>query len=288
MAERIPTRTRGADAPLSTAKNRMPRRGRSGVTDEDDVLVGRTVTIYRPRQELYDFWRDFRNLPLFMENIESVECRWTATFALGGARAGRRDRGVGLAASPKTIPGEVIAWRSVEGASVDNSGRVEFRDSPNGARHRSSARPSRTTRRAASSARCSRRYFSASRTSRRARICGASSSSWKPARSPTSATRPSRRAGRLTGESHARTDLAGKARRSCRDRSGSADPESARRHHPHHLHRDLRLGPASVRSLHPGHEGWRHPRPRVHGRSGRGWRPATRSSRWASAWSCRS
>jgi uncharacterized membrane protein len=37
-----------------------------------DTLVARSVTIKRPRQELYDFWRDFRNLPLFIENIKRV------------------------------------------------------------------------------------------------------------------------------------------------------------------------------------------------------------------------
>ena len=129
MAERI-TRTRGADAPLSTARNPNPAAAGLGVTDEDDVLVGRTVSIYRSRQELYDFWRDFRNLPLFMENIESVEVmdgplsHWVVRGPAGtdlewGSRI------------TEDIPGEVIAWRSVEGASVDNSGRVEFRDSPN-------------------------------------------------------------------------------------------------------------------------------------------------------------
>jgi uncharacterized membrane protein len=30
------------------------------------------------------------------------------------------------------IPGEVIEWRSADGASVKNSGRIEFRDSSNG------------------------------------------------------------------------------------------------------------------------------------------------------------
>jgi uncharacterized membrane protein len=129
MAERT-TRTRGVDAPLSTARNPNPAAAGLGVTDEDDVLVGRTVSIYRSRQELYDFWRDFRNLPLFMENIESVEVmdgplsHWVV----------RGPAGTDLewdSRITEDIPGEVIAWRSVEGASVDNSGRVEFRDSPN-------------------------------------------------------------------------------------------------------------------------------------------------------------
>ncbi len=129
MAERT-TRTRGADAPLSTAKDPNPAAAGLGVTDDDDVLVGRTVSIYRSRQELYDFWRDFRNLPLFMENIESVEVmegplsHWVVRGPAGADL--EWDSRI-----TEDIPGEVIAWRSVEGASVDNSGRVEFRDSPN-------------------------------------------------------------------------------------------------------------------------------------------------------------
>ncbi len=129
MAERT-TRTRGADAPLSTAKNPNPAAAGLDVRDEDEVLVGRTVSIYRSRQELYDFWRDFRNLPLFMENIESVEVmdgplsHWVVRGPAGADL--EWDSRI-----TEDIPGEVIAWRSVEGASVDNSGRVEFRDSPN-------------------------------------------------------------------------------------------------------------------------------------------------------------
>ncbi len=129
MAERT-TRTRGDDAPLSTAKDPNPAAAGLGVTDEDDVLVGRTVSIYRSRQELYDFWRDFRNLPLFMENIESVEVadgplsHWVVRGPAGADL--EWDSRI-----TEDIPGEVIAWRSVEGASVENSGRVEFRDSPN-------------------------------------------------------------------------------------------------------------------------------------------------------------
>jgi uncharacterized membrane protein len=129
MAERT-SRTRGADAPLSTARNPNPAAAGLGIEDEDDVLVGRTVSIYRSRQELYEFWRDFRNLPLFMENIEAVEVsdgdlsHWVVRGPAGADL--EWDSRI-----TEDVPGEVIAWRSVEGASVDNSGRVEFRDSPN-------------------------------------------------------------------------------------------------------------------------------------------------------------
>ena len=129
MSERI-SGTRGGDAPLSTARKPDPAASGLDVTDEDDVLVGRTVSINRPRQELYDFWRDFTNLPLFMENIEDVEVldatrsHWVVQGPTGDLEWN--------SLIVEDVPGEVIAWRSIEGANIDNSGRVEFRDSSNG------------------------------------------------------------------------------------------------------------------------------------------------------------
>src|SRR4051812_25767801 len=132
MAEQI-TGTRGDDAPLSSARKPDPAASGLEVDDESYELVGRTVTIDRPRQELYAFWREFRNLPLFMENIESVtlldgdgnRSHW---IVRGPANSDLEWDSV----ITEDVPGEVIAWRSVEGARVPNSGRVEFRDSTNG------------------------------------------------------------------------------------------------------------------------------------------------------------
>jgi uncharacterized membrane protein len=129
MADRI-SRTLGGDAPLSTAKDPNPAAAGLETADEDAELVGRTVSINRSRQELYAFWRDFRNLPLFMENIESV--------SVDGERSHWKVKGPANSEFEwdsiitEDVPGELIAWRSAEDESVQNSGRVEFRDSPNG------------------------------------------------------------------------------------------------------------------------------------------------------------
>ena len=130
MTERT-TRTRGNDAPLPAARNPDATAAGLDVQDEDAELVGRTVSIFRDRRELYDFWRDFRNLPLFMENIEEVTI-------LEGNRSHWVVRGPANSdfewdsIVTEDVPGELIAWTSVEGADVKNSGRVEFRDSDNG------------------------------------------------------------------------------------------------------------------------------------------------------------
>jgi uncharacterized membrane protein len=132
MAEPI-SRTAHDDAPLSAAKspNVLAANGQHLQAEKGDVLVGRSVTIDHPRQELYAFWRDFTRLPLFMHNIKSVAVIDAA-----------RSHWVVAAAAGKTVewdstitvdePGRLIAWRSAEGASVRNSGQVEFRDSPDG------------------------------------------------------------------------------------------------------------------------------------------------------------
>ena len=120
-----PDRTLFGDGPLSAA-----RGGPSGDWDES-TLVARAITINRPRQELYDFWRQFRNLELFLENVRSVtpidrlRSHWVIEAPAG--------RTVEFTSSiTEDEPGRTIAWTSEEGADVTNSGRIEFEDAPAG------------------------------------------------------------------------------------------------------------------------------------------------------------
>jgi uncharacterized membrane protein len=134
------SRTSHDDAPLSAAKNPDPMafnaRAFEGTTFEGelpphrgDVLVARSVTIDRPREELYDFWRHFKNLPLFMDNVHSVTVQSeTHSHWVIEAPAGKTVEWD--AVITRDEPGRLIAWESLEGASVRNSGRVEFLDSP--------------------------------------------------------------------------------------------------------------------------------------------------------------
>lgn len=98
---------------------------------KDYALVGRTVTIDTPRPELYRFWRDFSNLPRFMENVQSVELlpdgrsRWCLA-----APAGQTVELISEIIEERE--NEHIAWRSVEGSDVESHGSVTFRDAPNG------------------------------------------------------------------------------------------------------------------------------------------------------------
>jgi uncharacterized membrane protein len=121
------------DAPLSSAKKPDPRASTviGAETEEGDTLIGRTVSINRPRADLYSFWRDFANLPQFMENIESIsvidERRSHWVVAAPGDRSVEWDSVI-----TEDLPNECVGWTSDKGAGVRNSGRIEFRDSTNG------------------------------------------------------------------------------------------------------------------------------------------------------------
>jgi uncharacterized membrane protein len=87
--------------------------------------IERSVIVARPAEELYHFWRDFANLPRFMDNLETVRVidedrsHWVAKGPAGM-------RVEWDAAIHNEIEGELIAWRSLPGADVDQAGSVHF------------------------------------------------------------------------------------------------------------------------------------------------------------------
>jgi uncharacterized membrane protein len=84
-----------------------------------------TCVVNAPPDEVYDFWRDFQNLPRFMRHLESVKdlgggrSRWVAK----GPAGTKVEWDATIVAD---VPGEVITWRSLENADVDNAGAVRF------------------------------------------------------------------------------------------------------------------------------------------------------------------
>ncbi|MDX6593817.1 MAG: hypothetical protein QOJ13_3013 [Gaiellales bacterium] len=96
---------------------------------ERPVDVKAAITVRHPREELYRFWHNFENLPRFMYHLESVEVtgelrsHWRAKAPMG--------RHVSWdAETTDDRPGELISWRSLPGADVENSGIVRFTDAP--------------------------------------------------------------------------------------------------------------------------------------------------------------
>ena len=115
------------DAPPSTWKKGDPATANGDGDTAKASVVGRAVTINRPAGELFAYFRDFTNLPTFMENVVSIEIldavrsHWVVKAPAGKTVAWD-------ASITDEQPDRFIAWSSLPGADIANSGRVEFRD----------------------------------------------------------------------------------------------------------------------------------------------------------------
>ena len=106
-----------------------PKRAQRDDKDGDLAIVGRSVTINRPRNELFAYWRDFTNLPTFMHAIESIQMTgekrsvWKVK-----APAGQH---VTLETElTAVVENKSIGWRSVEGSQIRTAGIVTFAAAP--------------------------------------------------------------------------------------------------------------------------------------------------------------
>lgn len=93
------------------------------------MQVRSAITIRRPVDEVYAFWRSFENLPRFMYHLESVDVTGTTT-SHWKAKAPAGTTVEWDATITVESPGSFIAWESVEGADVRNSGTVRFSEAP--------------------------------------------------------------------------------------------------------------------------------------------------------------
>jgi uncharacterized membrane protein len=97
------------------------------------IHVEESVTINRPLGELYRFWRNFENLPQFMQHLESVAMREEGIshwIAKGPA-------GMGVEWDARIInevDNKLIGWQSLEGSTISTAGSVNFDEDPNGTR----------------------------------------------------------------------------------------------------------------------------------------------------------
>jgi uncharacterized membrane protein len=115
---------------LDTNTNEL---GRRKVRTGSAIKLQRSIRIERLPEELYQFWRNFENLPRVMSQIESVEVindrlsHWVAkTIPLGGPKVEWDAEVI------NEIDNELIGWRSLRGADVENAGSVRFERTPDG------------------------------------------------------------------------------------------------------------------------------------------------------------
>jgi len=118
---------------VARARQSNVNRARSNQKAElhDSNSLEQCVTIDRSPEELYQFWRNFENLPRFMEHLKSVRCQddrrshWVVNSPMG--KAVEWDAEI-----INDQPGQLIAWQTLSNADVVNAGTVRFELSPDG------------------------------------------------------------------------------------------------------------------------------------------------------------
>jgi len=98
---------------------------------EQGMTIKKSITVNRPPEEVFSYWRNFENFPNFMKHVESVRktgrmvSHWIAK-APGGKRV-EWDSEI-----TEIKDNELIRWRSLSGSDVQNRGQVTFKRTPEG------------------------------------------------------------------------------------------------------------------------------------------------------------
>lgn len=93
-----------------------------------NIVINTALTVDKPVQEVYNAWRRLEALPLFMKHLESVTeidnttSKWKAKIP----------GGLGTVTWKAEIlmdePNSLLSWHSVQDATIENSGKVRFRE----------------------------------------------------------------------------------------------------------------------------------------------------------------
>lgn len=116
-----PTDSTPEEFPDPESKASVP--GNEGVKSEIFTTINRTP------EELFTFWRNFKNLPLVLKHVESVECmsqersHWRVRIS--------EDKLIEWDAEIiNERPNEMIAWQTLEGSDVQHAGSIWFTPAP--------------------------------------------------------------------------------------------------------------------------------------------------------------
>lgn len=126
-------RTLGAGLVLGRMGRAKLGANGSSIDRRRAVDIQKTLHIEAPVEQVYAFWANYENFPLFMSHVREVE-------DLGEGRSHWSVSGPGGvpiewdAVLTEQTPGEVIAWRSEAGSMLENAGIIRFTPAGTGTR----------------------------------------------------------------------------------------------------------------------------------------------------------
>ena len=133
------TRKGVAKPVLSTAGMVLTARGLTNLdtrsllgmgTGENGIRVNKSINIFAPIDEVYQFWRNFENFSLFMNHVREISAdgdisNWTV--------AGPADTPYHFQSQiTEDIPNELIAWETLPDSEVHSAGFVRFDENRDG------------------------------------------------------------------------------------------------------------------------------------------------------------
>ncbi|WP_298733595.1 SRPBCC family protein [uncultured Chitinophaga sp.] len=94
------------------------------------LLIREALTVNRPRNEVYRYWRQLDNLPLFMKHLVEVNVENEQHSQWKMRLPGDLGTVDWKAEIVEDRPDELLVWRSLEGSDIDTAGEVIFNDAP--------------------------------------------------------------------------------------------------------------------------------------------------------------
>lgn len=117
---------------LTRAVTNLPTRRLVGLgAGRRAVEIQKTIRVAAPVDQVWELWSNFEQFPRFMSHLREVRridekrSHWVASGPAGVPVEWD-------AVVTEWRPHEVIAWKSVEGSTVETAGRVRFRPTPEG------------------------------------------------------------------------------------------------------------------------------------------------------------
>ena len=97
---------------------------------ENGIRVNKAINIFAPIDEVYQFWRNFENFPLFMNHVKEISVQdeisnWKVEGPMGSTVEFQ-------ARTTQDIPNDMIAWETLPDSQVRSSGFVRFDENRDG------------------------------------------------------------------------------------------------------------------------------------------------------------
>lgn len=94
------------------------------------IIIETSLEVDKPRDEVYAFWRNLENMPLFMQHLESVTELDSKRSSWELKVPGNMFSLSWEANIIKEDKNKFLSWHSMDNAMIENAGSIGFRDLP--------------------------------------------------------------------------------------------------------------------------------------------------------------